>query len=228
MVNHGAGSGSRRFAVVDAAVKLAQQGLNRGTSGNVSMRWDEGFLITPSGMPPHKLVPDDVVYIDLDGNCRGRRRPSSEWRMHRDIYAAKPEVEGVVHGHPPFSVALAALQMPIPPYHYMVAKAGGRDIPCAPYATYGTQQLSDHALAALQARKACLLANHGMIAVGASLDSAMALAVEVEELAEGYWRALQVGQPVLLDDDEIARVLEKFSTYGEHAQTALVSDHGKS
>ena len=110
--------------------------------------------------------------------------------------------------------------MPIPPYHYMIAKAGGRDIRCAPYATFGTQELSDHALAALADRKACLLANHGMIAVGASLDAAVALAGAVEELAEGYWRALQIGQPVLLDDEEMARVLDKFATYGENAQAA--------
>jgi L-fuculose-phosphate aldolase len=218
MANHASGSRSRRFAIIDAAMGLAQKGLNRGTSGNVSMRWDEGFLITPSGMPPHKQGPDDIVFVDLDGNADGLCRPSSEWRMHRDIYVARPEIDAIVHGHPPFCVALAALHMSIPPYHYMVAKAGGRDIRCAPYATYGTQDLSNHALAALQERRACLLANHGMVAIGGSLDSAVALAVEVEELAEGYWRALQVGQPILLDDDEILRVVEKFTGYGENAQ----------
>jgi L-fuculose-phosphate aldolase len=206
------------LAVIDAAARLLALGLNRGTAGNVSLRWDDGFLITPSGMPPERLSPDDVVLMDLDGNARGPRRPSSEWRIHRDVYAARPEVGGVVHAHPPFCVALAALNLSIPPYHYMVAKAGGRDIRCAPYATYGTQALSEHALAALQGRKACLLANHGMIAIGSSLPDAMALAVEVEELAEGYWRAVQLGPPALLDDEEMARVIAKFARYGQSAQ----------
>ncbi len=209
-----------RLAILDAATKLAQLGLNRGTAGNISVRWDEGFLITPSGMPPNTVHPEDIVAMDMEGAAQGRRAPSSEWRFHRDIYAARPEVGAVVHCHPSFCVSLAVLHKSIPPYHYMVAKGGGRDIRCAAYATFGTQELSNHAVAALEDRKACLLANHGMIAVGRSLASAVALAVEVEELAEGYWRALQLGEPVLLDDDEMDRVLEKFATYGENAQAA--------
>jgi L-fuculose-phosphate aldolase len=219
-----ASSGPVRVALIDAAARMVQLGLNRGTSGNLSRRWDDGFLITPSGMPPNRLSPDDIVFVDMEGSPSGRRRPSSEWRFHRDLYLARPEMGAVVHAHPPFCVALAALHKPIPAYHYMVAKAGGPDIRCAAYATYGTQELSDHALAALQGRKACLLANHGMIAADGSLDAALALAVEVEELAEGYWRALQIGQPVLLDDQEMARVLEKFAGYGQNAQRA---DHLK-
>ncbi len=208
-----------RLALVEANSRLVALGLNKGTSGNVSLRWDDGFLVTPSGMAPAAIRPEDIVFLDMDGTPRGSRAPSSEWRIHRDIYAAHPEVGGVVHGHPPFCVALAVLHKPIPAYHYMVAKAGGSDIRCAPYATYGTQRLSELALAALDGRKACLLANHGMIAIGPTLDAAMALAVEVEELAEGYWRALQIGQPVLLDEAEMAQVLEKFATYGENAQS---------
>ncbi len=209
-----------RLAILDATTKLAQLGLNRGTAGNISVRWDEGFLITPSGMPPNAMHPEDVVAMDMEGSPLGRRRPSSEWRFHRDIYAARPETGAVVHCHPPFCVSLAVLHKPIPPYHYMVAKGGGRDIRCAPYATFGTQELSDYAVAALNGRKACLLANHGMIAVGPTLESAMALAIEVEELAEGYWRALQLGEPILLADDEMDLVLEKFASYGENAQAA--------
>ncbi len=207
-----------RLAIIDSLLKLERMGLNKGMAGNVSVRWDEGFLVTPSGMAAGKVHPEDIVRMSLEGEAEGRRAPSSEWRFHRDIYASRPDVGAVVHCHAPFCVALAVLHKDIPPYHYMVAKAGGKDIRCAPYATYGTQTLSDHALAALRDRTACLLANHGMIACGKTLEEALTLAVEVEELAEGYWRALQIGQPVLLDDAEMARVLEKFRSYGVNAQ----------
>lgn len=218
MPEHPIRSTRHRLSITNASSRLVQLGLNRGTAGNISLRWDDGFLITPSGLPPQAIHPEDIVAMDMEGGVQGRRQPSSEWRFHRDIYVARPEVGAVVHCHPPFCVALAVLHKSIPSYHYMVAKGGGRDIRCAPYATYGTQELSDHALAALQGRKACLLANHGMIAVGATLDSAMSLAVEVEELAEGYWRALQLGEPVLLSDEEMDRVLVRFASYGENAQ----------
>lgn len=213
-------STTHRLSIIDAAARLEKLGLNKGTAGNISIRWNDGFLITPSGMPPHRLRPEDIVAVDMDGASQGLRKPSSEWRFHRDIYAARPEINAVVHGHPPFCVALAVLHKPIPPYHYMVAKAGGRDIRCAPYASFGTQALSDFAMIALEGRKACLLGNHGMIATGTSLDGAMALAVEVEELAEGYWRALQLGEPILLSDEEMASTVERFAAYGENAQTA--------
>jgi len=211
-------STSHRLSIIDAAVRLEKLGLNKGTAGNISIRWNEGFLITPSGMPPSRVHPEDIVVVEMDGSSQGSRKPSSEWRFHRDIYAGRPDVNAVVHCHPSFCVALAVLHKEIPPYHYMVAKAGGRDIRCAPYASFGTQALSDYAMAALVGRKACLLANHGMIATGTSLDGAMSLAVEVEELAEGYWRALQLGEPFLLSDEEMASVVERFASYGENAQ----------
>ena len=153
--------------------------------------------------------------MTLEGEARGTRLPSSEWRFHRDIYRARRDVNAVVHTHAPFATTLACLHRGIPAFHYMVAVAGGRDIRCAPYATFGTQELSDHAVAGLAGRDACLLANHGMIAVGASLARALALAVEVETLAEMYWRALQIGEPRLLPDAEMDVVLEKFRTYGQ-------------
>lgn len=209
-----------RLDILDASAKMVRLGLNRGTAGNVSVRWKDGFLITPSGMPPHAIHPEDVVVMEMDGTSTGRAKPSSEWRLHRDVYAARPEIDAVVHCHPSFCVALAVLHRDIPPYHYMIAKAGGRDIRCSGYATYGTQELSDLAMTALDGRRACLLANHGMLALGKSLESAVDLAVEVEELAEGYWRALQIGEPVLLSDAEMDIVLEKFKTYGENAQSA--------
>jgi L-fuculose-phosphate aldolase len=210
-----------RERVIETARAMNALGINRGKSGNVSARWAsgefDGFLVTPTGLAYDDTTPEDIVAIALDGSPRGARAPSSEWRFHRDIYAARTEIAAIVHTHSPFATTLACLDRDIPPFHYMVAIAGGRDIRCAPYATFGTQQLSDRAVAALEQRRACLLSHHGMIATGASLDDALALAVEVEHLAEVYWRALQVGQPSLLSDGEMAVVLEKFRTYGQPA-----------
>lgn len=204
-----------RQAVIATALGMNALGINRGKSGNVSARIDTGFLITPSGMPYAETTPDDIVAMGLDGSADGQRRPSSEWRFHRDIYASRDEVHAIVHTHSPFATTLACLDRGIPPFHYMVAVAGGADIRCAPYATFGTQQLSDHALHALAGRRACLLAHHGMIAVGASLKAALALAVEVETLAEMYWRALQIGEPANLSSAELDTVLRKFDDYGK-------------
>lgn len=202
-----------RRALVRAARSINALGINQGASGNVSARAGDGFLITPTALPYAETEPGDLVLIGPDGTARGPRRPSSEWRFHRDIYAARPDAGAVVHTHAVYATTLACLRMPIPRFHYMVAMAGGDDIRCAPYATYGTQELSDHAIAALSGRKACLLANHGMIACGADLDAALALAVEVETLARQYWQALQVGKPKLLTRKQMAEVLEKFGNY---------------
>ena len=204
-----------RKEIIATAMEMNACGLNRGKSGNVSARFDDGFLVTPTGMAYESTQPVDIVAMTQDGSARGPRLPSSEWRFHRDIYAARHEVSAIVHVHSPFATSIACLRRDIPPFHYMIAVAGGSDIRCAAYATFGTQQLSDHALCALEGRKACLLANHGMIAVGASLTAALALAVEVEALAEQYWRALQIGVPNLLSDVEMEIVLEKFRTYGQ-------------
>ena len=203
-----------RLAVIRTACDMNALGINRGKSGNVSARIDGGFLVTPSALPYEQTAPDDIVAVDRDGEARGRRAPSSEWRFHRDIYAARPEVMAIVHTHSPFATTLACLDRGIPAFHYMIAVAGGSDIRCAPYATFGTQELSDHALRALEGRNACLLAHHGLIAVGTSLEQALALAVEVEALAEMYWRALQVGEPRSLDEREMREVLERFANYG--------------
>jgi len=204
-----------RARIVATALAMNAQGINRGKSGNVSARIDDGFLITPSALPYEETKPRDIVALDGTGNATGGRKPSSEWRFHRDIYAARADVAAIVHAHSPFATTLACLERPIPAFHYMVAVAGGGDIRCAPYATFGTQTLSDHAVAALDGRRACLLAHHGMIAVGASLGSALALAVEVETLAEMYWRSIVVGEPTLLSDDEMARVVARFESYGK-------------
>src|SRR6478752_7013219 len=203
-----------RASIIATARGMNALGVNRGKSGNVSARIDGGFLVTPSALPYDEMKAPDIVVIDVQGNPAGRRPPSSEWRFHRDIYAARPDVAAIVHAHSPFATTLACLDRGIPAFHYMIAVAGGTDIRCAPYATFGTQALSDHAIRALDGRTACLLAHHGMIAVGASLESALALAVEVETLAEMYWRALQLGEPRILDAQEMADVLLGFRGYG--------------
>ena len=208
-----------RSAIVATALAMNALGINRGKSGNVSARGVsdgfDGFLVTPTGLPYDATAPEDIVPMTLDGQARGARLPSSEWRFHRDIYRSRADANAVVHMHAPFATTLACHSRGIPAFHYMVAVAGGRDIRCAPYATFGTQALSDHVVAALDGRRACLLAHHGMIAIGASLPEALALAVEVETLAEIYWRALSIGKPPLLTDAEMDVVLEKFATYGQ-------------
>lgn len=207
-----------REAMIATARKMNTTGLNQGTSGNLSQRVEEGFLLTPSGMDYDTLMPEDIVLMRFDGSHEGRREPSTEWRIHRDILAGRPEVGAVLHAHSMFCTTLACLRRGIPSFHYMVTKAGGEDIRCAPYATFGTEELSRHAVAALEGRKACLMANHGMLALGGDLAGAFKLAVEVETLAAMYWRALQVGEPVLLDRAEMMRVLEKFKTYGQQPE----------
>jgi len=202
-----------RIRIIATAREMNALDINRGKSGNVSARIDSGFLITPSALPYDETKPEDVVSVDFGGKATGRRKPSSEWRFHRDIYAARPEVRAIVHAHSPFATALACLNRDIPAFHYMVAVAGGSDIRCAPYSTFGTQALSDHAVAALAGRKACLLSHHGMIALGASLAAALALAVEVETLAEMYCRVLAIGEPALLGEEEMHAVVDKFAAY---------------
>jgi len=194
---------------------MNDKGINQGTSGNVSVRVDGGLLITPSGVAYAEMVPDDIVMMHEDASHEGTRRPSTEWRFHRDLIAKKPEVGAVIHLHSRFCTSLSMLRREIPAVHYMIAAAGGPTIPCVPYVTWGTQELADLIVGALADRQACLLANHGMVAIGANLKKAAALAVEVETLAAQYWHALQVGVPYVLPDDEIERVIEKFKSYGQ-------------
>lgn len=207
-----------RKQIVATARQMNALGINRGKSGNVSARWKDGFLITPSGLAYDDMRPADIVFVDARGKPEGLGEPSSEWRFHFDIYRGKGAAGAVVHTHASFATTLSCLAMPVPAFHYMVALAGGNDIRCAPYATFGTQALSDHAMQALAERNACLLANHGMIAIGATLRQALGLAVEVEALCEQYWRALQIGKPNLLTDDEMALVVEKFRHYQSRAR----------
>jgi len=203
--------------------KLVALGLNKGTAGNASVRSAAGFLITPSGLPVDEMTPASMVQMNFDGSVeQGEKqpniKPSSEWRFHRDILANRPEVNAIVHTHSMFATTLACLHKDIPPFHYMIAVVGGDTIRCAPYALFGSQALSDNALTALIDRKACLLANHGMIALGRDLDDALAFAVEVENLCEQYWRALQLGELHILTETEMREVFQQFKGYGKWSQ----------
>jgi L-fuculose-phosphate aldolase len=214
---HGAGHRELREAIIATAVKMNRSGINQGKSGNVSARLNAqgDFLITPTGIEYEELRVESIVEMRADGSAVGDLLPSSEWRFHRDIYAARGDLGGIVHTHAAFATSLAVHGRSIPAFHYMVAAAGGHDIPCAGYATFGTQALSDAVVAALHNRQACLMAHHGMIACGKDLLRALALAVEVESLARMYWQALQIGEPPLLDAAEMDRVLAKFRDYGQ-------------
>jgi len=194
--------------------KLTDVGLNRGTSGNCSVRYKSGFLVTPSGLPANDMNENNIVEMDFQGNVVGSGKPSSEWRFHRDIIQSRGDVGAVIHTHSMFATAVSCLRLDIPSFHYMIAVAGGDTIRCAPYALFGTQQLSDFALDALKGRKACLLANHGMISVGRDLEDALAVAIEVETLCQQFLLILQVGSPVLLSETEMADVQTQFKGYG--------------
>jgi L-fuculose-phosphate aldolase len=204
-----------RRAMIATCIKMNESGINQGTSGNISVRIDEGFLITPSGVPYDEMKPQDIVLMHIDASHEGPRKPSTEWRFHRDIMEKKPEVGAVIHLHSMFCTSLSILRREIPAIHYMIAVSGGPTIPCVPYVTWGTQQLADYILGALENRHACLLANHGMVCIGPNLKKAAWLAVEIETLAAQYWRALQVGIPYILPDEEVAHVIEKFKSYGQ-------------
>ena len=210
-----------RKSVIETCLAMNASGINQGTSGNVSVRGGKGFLITASGVSYEAMTPEQVVEVDLDGGYYGDWMPSSEWRMHLDIYRGRPEAEAVVHTHSTHAAALSCLRKDIPPFHYMIAVAGGATLRCADYATFGTRELSENMLRALDGRKACLLANHGTICFGPSLDKALWLAGEVEALCQQYFLACEAGDPVILDDAEMARVLDRFATYGKQDAVAL-------
>lgn len=206
-----------RRGIIQAARQMNAIGLNQGTSGNISARFEDRMLITPSGVPYDVLEPEDIAALPIDGAYgayEGPLKPSSEWRFHLDITKARAEVGAIVHAHSTFATTLACCRKEIPAVHYMIAASGGPTIRCADYATYGTKELSNAALRALEGRTCCLLANHGMIATGPDLGKAMWLAVELETIAKQYYYALALGGPVLLPDEEIAKVVERFKGYG--------------
>ncbi len=204
--------------IIETCRDLEKRGLNQGSSGNVSVRLaqgaDAGFLITPTAIPYDVMQPEDMARMKLDGSHSGRREPSSEWRFHLDIYRTRPDVGAIIHTHSGYATTLACLRRDIPAFHYMIALFGGSNIRCCEYATYGTQELSNLVLKALEGRNAALMGSHGLVVLGPNLPRALALTVEAETLAMMYWRAVQMGQPRLLSDPQIAAVREKFATYG--------------
>jgi L-fuculose-phosphate aldolase len=205
-----------REDLVSTARRMSDLGLTPGMSGNVSVRTPTGLLVTPSGMPYSDLVPDDAVELKHDGSMRaGQRTPTSEWQLHRDILGARQDISAIVHTHSLFCTTISTLRREIPAIHYMVVLAGTDAIPCAEYATFGSAQLALNAVTALGGGNACLLANHGMVALGETLAKALRLAAEVETLASQYWHAAQLGTPHILDADELARVRAKFAGYGQ-------------
>ncbi|SNB74860.1 L-fuculose 1-phosphate aldolase [Arboricoccus pini] len=211
-----------RQGIIDACRWMNSSGLNQGTSGNISARFENAMLISPSGIPYDQLHPEDIAKLPFKGAYgayEGPHKPSSEWRFHLDIMLARPEVGAIVHTHSTYATVLAMAHKEIPACHYMIAASGGPNIRCAGYATYGTKELSELALKALDGRTCCLLANHGMIATGADLEKAKWLAVELETIAKQYYMTLTIGGPVILPDAEIAHVIERFKDYGPKPKT---------
>ena len=205
-----------REQLVATAKRMSELGLTPGMSGNVSVRNHAGMLITPSGMPYSTLTGGDAVEVKLDGTIRtGQRTPSTEWQLHRDILAARPDVTAIVHTHSLYCTSIACLRRALPAVHYMIVLAGSDEVPCAEYATFGTAELAANVVAALRGGHACLLANHGMVALGTSLEAALKLAAEVETIAAQYWHASQIGTPHVLPREELARVRDQFGRYGQ-------------
>lgn len=204
-----------RKEIIATCLEMNELGINQGTSGNVSARIPGGFLITASGVPYKKMKPEHIIEMDLDGGYYGDYLPSTEWRMHLDIYKHRPEAGAVVHTHSTYATALATLRESIPAFHYMIGVGGGSSIRCSDYAEFGTEELSATMLKALAERSACLLANHGQICFAANLSKALWLAGEVETCAHQYWAARVFGKPVLLSETEMSSVLARFKTYGK-------------
>jgi L-fuculose-phosphate aldolase len=210
-----------RTELIEACRSMNRLGINKGTSGNISVRHADGFLISPTGIPYEKLVPEHVVAMRWDATYEGDVLPSSEWRFHRDILLARPDLTAIVHTHSTHATAVSILERDIPAIHYAIASSGGASIRCAPYQIFGSQELADSVVKALEGRRACLMAHHGVIAAHVSIARAMALAVTVEELAHQYLLCLPLGEPPVLTESQIAAVVEKFKTYGQQSSAEL-------
>ncbi len=205
-----------RKEIIETAIAFNETGLSIGASGNLSARTDKGYLITPTCLAYQELKPEDLIEMNLQGEqLSGDLKPSSEWRFHQDVFIARSDNNAIIHVHSPYATSISCTRQSIPAFHYMIAIAGGDNIRCADYATFGTEALSKNAVKALADRKACLLANHGMLALGENILSAFKLAQEIENLAKQYWLSQQLGDPVILDGAEMKLVLEKFKTYGK-------------
>lgn len=205
-----------RARMVEVMRAMEAKGLNRGTSGNISARLRDGMLVTPSGVPPERLTAEAMVFVGADDSVApGQLKPSSEWRMHMQILRRRPDVGGVVHCHSRHATILACAGRPIPAVHYMVGVSGGATVPVAPYATFGSAELADSVVDALQGRYAALMANHGQITVAPSLNAALLIAEEIEEQAAVYWGCLAIGGPNLLSDPQMDEILVRFKSYGQ-------------
>ncbi|MBN6709734.1 L-fuculose-phosphate aldolase [Haemophilus haemoglobinophilus] len=201
--------------IIDTCLEMTRLGLNQGTAGNVSVRYKDGMLITPTGTPYELLTEDSIVYVDNNGKHEEGKLPSSEWHFHLAVYQARSDVDAVVHNHAINCAAVSILEKPIPPFHYMIAVGGTDHIPCVPYATFGTHKLAEYVKEGIKESKAILLAHHGLIAAEQNLDKALWLAHEVEVLAQWYMKLLATGLEIpLLNQEEMAVVLEKFKSYG--------------
>lgn len=218
--------GALRQRLLAALRRLDARGLNRGSTGNLSHRLGDGLLITPTGMGADELAADDLIWLGFDGTRRGRWQPSSEWHFHRSLYQSRPELQVVVHTHSPQATALACLRRELPPFHYMVAVAGSDRVRCAAYHLFGTPELSAAVVEAMQGAKACLLANHGLLCAGHTLEEAMKITFEIESLCGSYLAALAAGQPVLLGADEMAAVKSRFERYGRSRAVGADDDAG--
>ena len=218
-----------RQKMITTALEMTRLGINQGTAGNISHRVEDGLLITPTSLPYEVMQPEDVVAMKWDGTYSGRLRPSSEWRFHRDILKNRSDMNVVLHNHATYTTVLATHERGIPPFHYMTAVAGGHDIKVSKYACFGTQELSDQVLIALQDRFACIMGHHGMLTLGKSLDKALGLAIEVETLAKMYVHALAIGEPPHLSADEMDRVIEQIRrmSYGNAPDLDHVKDTPK-
>jgi L-fuculose-phosphate aldolase len=213
-----------RKKIIATCLRMNSEGINQGTTGNVSARTEDGFLITASGIPYESMQPQHIVEMDLDSGYHGDYLPSTEWRMHMDIYRARPEAHAIVHTHSIFATALSCLRKDVPAFHYMIGVTGGVSLRVSDYAEFGTQELSDRMLEALADRAACLLANHGQICFGANLNKALWLAGEIETLCRQYWAASLAGKPVILSDQQMASVLRRFKNYGKQPQELVLGE----
>jgi L-fuculose-phosphate aldolase len=213
-----------RKQVIETCLAMNEEGINQGTSGNVSVRTPEGFLITASGIPYKKMKPHHVVEMDIEGGYRGDYLPSTEWRMHLDIFKHRPEAGAIVHVHSTYATALACLRKEVPAFHYMIGVTGGVSLRVSDYAEFGTQELSQTMLQAMEGQTAVLLANHGQICFGPNLEKALWLAGEIEATCKQYWAASVLGKPVVLTDDEMTSVLKRFKTYGKQADDLKGTD----
>lgn len=204
-----------KINLCNVAIELNDKGFNHGATGNCSIKTNEGFLITPSGVLNRNLTPEMMVELDMNGEriSNNKYHASSEWLFHKDLYQARSDISSVIHTHTPFATALSSLNINLKPFHYMIAVAGGEDVRCADYSLFGTQQLSNNILKAIKDRKACFLANHGLVTIGVDIDEAYDITEEIEHLSQVYINAKKIAEPALLSDTNMKDVLERFKSY---------------